>query len=44
MLSDETNITAVFNMSHLNDATKNRKDKRINYEARLKIEASEFSE
>lgn len=44
MLSDETNITAGFNMSHLNDTAKNRKGKRLNYEARLKIEASEFPE
>lgn len=39
MLSDETNINGGNNMSHLNDTTKNRKGKHLNYEYRLKIEA-----
>ena len=39
MLSDETNITGGNNMSHLNNTTKNRKGKHLNYEDRLKIEA-----
>ena len=30
-------------MSHLNNTTKNRKGKHLNYEDRLKIEALEFS-
>lgn len=39
MLSDETNITGGNNMSHINDTTKSRKGKHLNYEDRLKIEA-----
>ena len=39
MLSDQTNITGGNNMSHLNNTTKNRKGKHLNYEDRLKIEA-----
>ena len=38
MLSDETNITRGNNMSHLDNTTKNRKSKHLNYEDRLKIE------
>ena len=39
MLSDQTNITGGNNVSHLNNTTKNRKGKHLNYEDRLKIEA-----
>ena len=37
MLSDQTNITGGNNMSHLNNTTKNRKGKHLNYEDRLKV-------
>ena len=39
MLSDETNITGGNNMSRLNNTTKTRKGKHLNYEDRIKIEA-----
>lgn len=39
MLSDQTNITGGNNMSHLNNTTKSRKGKHLNYEKRIKIEA-----